>query len=1010
MTHSKSLKETTLWQLYELNEKDNARKSWTEEVYDSACFCLKDVRKTFDNYTLHDETHVLNILDIMSGLLGNKIKELTVGEIELLIIAASLHDIGMVYNDEDRKSSLSDAERLLAYCSSHPDLRSNNVEDWEELDKQNYLRWLHPFRISDVLKKEEWRKLFGTRPKELVPDKIIIAVCQSHGESPEKLRKNATDDKGDLRYLRYKEIDPLFCALLLRLADILDFDDSRAPSILFSYAGNNEKSIEEWKKHSASMGFNFPDTPSTDDLPYGALFMDPTIERSANLFLDWIDEELLNSRSLLRFTCNRWKDFPFPYQVDRKEIERKGYDFGDFKITMDQEQIINLLVGENLYRDHTVFVRELLQNSIDATLLRAKLDPSFDEKLASDEARIDLWEWWDDNGDLWFRIDDRGTGMTRGMLEKYFLKAGSSYYNSKEIKRDLNGKSYSSISRFGIGFLACFLCGSEAYVSTTYWDPKKNMKDMLQYGVKSNESSSFGLRLDVVGMNGYYTLRNQAIADNCADPLQAPPITYPHLDDLEEIDGFRTDAGTSIVIKLDPRQLGSAILLEEARRWTCFPRMPIYYNGKRLSLTQDEFVAIAREEQGSREYELSDDEKQEFDSFFPERKGYYPTIRENVEIFEADQVIGLPRAKVVILDTQVLIPEGISLCRGDRIYKCTGNSYLHKPSITFYVEDDSVDDLELSFQSKDDRKIYDSIPPKRNIGAFIRYGWQGISVYNDNFALKRFKCQTILILAGEDEIPIFKLNRENYNVIPLKMAVFVLGLLGNRYEYGDLPSFHVGDFYMYTLKYWREINTSDFLKWIDLPTMKHYQEFVNAIKEFNLSGTELPQPLGDKIGGKMYPFWTRSSMDLRFYFLACLELYYKIIVDYSNYQLKLSKYEYPDNETRFDLFPIMLFAYGKTEEDCSILCSSNPYERLVFTADHPFMEWVLKNSEKLNRYFPRHLNQIMWAINNYEVESVIDVVNTAIEQLSKTAYRYGIDASTCPNLKKEDFWEPKTKV
>ncbi len=89
---------------------------------------------------------------------------------------------------------------------------------------------------------------------------------------------------------------------------------------------------------------------------------------------------------------------------------------GDFKLTMDQSQILELFTGKYLYGDNTVFIRELLQNAIDATLLREKMDQNFDAK----NSRIDLWEWPSNDGYIWFRIDDQGTGMTLGMLKRFF--------------------------------------------------------------------------------------------------------------------------------------------------------------------------------------------------------------------------------------------------------------------------------------------------------------------------------------------------------------------------------------------------------------------------------------------------------------------------------------------------------------------------------------------------------------------------------------------------------------
>ena len=103
MIHSKKLEETALWKEYEKEAgSGNKRVIWVKDVYEYAVEYLKDVRRNFDNYTLHDETHILNVLDAMGGLLGDQISCLSVGELELLILVASLHDIGMVYTDAGR--------------------------------------------------------------------------------------------------------------------------------------------------------------------------------------------------------------------------------------------------------------------------------------------------------------------------------------------------------------------------------------------------------------------------------------------------------------------------------------------------------------------------------------------------------------------------------------------------------------------------------------------------------------------------------------------------------------------------------------------------------------------------------------------------------------------------------------------------------------------------------------------------------------------------------------------
>lgn len=189
MIHSEKLEETLLWKIYQ--EKcalDDKRRAWVKDIFMEARNYLLDVRQTFPNYTLHDGTHILNVLDAMGGILGSQAEHLTVGEAELLILAACLHDLGMVYTKKEKKQWLEDeleVERFLKmYC---PEFLGISPKEWPEDTRQWYFRTLHPFRLSEVLQNKAWKKLFVNCPLEVVSRQCVLAVCQAHGETPEKL-------------------------------------------------------------------------------------------------------------------------------------------------------------------------------------------------------------------------------------------------------------------------------------------------------------------------------------------------------------------------------------------------------------------------------------------------------------------------------------------------------------------------------------------------------------------------------------------------------------------------------------------------------------------------------------------------------------------------------------------------------------------------------------------------------------------------------------------------------
>ncbi len=641
MMHSEKLEETLLWKIYQKKYAQNyKRKAWVKDIFMEARNYLLDVRQTFPNYTLHDETHILNVLDAMGGILGSQAEHLTVGEAELLILAACLHDLGMVFTEKEKKQWLADeleVERFLKmYC---PEFLGASPKEWPEDIRQWYFRSLHPFRLSEVLQNETWKKLFESCPIEVVSRQCIMAVCQAHGENPEKLKNNI-----ELEYLPASDVDPLFCALLLRLGDLMDFDDTRAPEVLYHYTDCSEKSQEEWKKHQVSAGFRYPESPSTNELPYKARCTTPGIEHAVRNFLDWIDDELSHSAKLQRYCRPGWRQsFPFPRAILRSEIESDGYMSGDFCLTMDQTQILNLLAGENLYNKREVFVRELLQNAIDATMLRGKMDPAF----VPENSRIDLWEWNDAEGNIWFRIDDQGTGMTLGMLQRYFLKVGNSYYTSKELERDLTdhgqSRDYHGISRFGIGFLSCFLNGDYAEVSTLYFDPEKNRRE--EPSSDPSLMQRYGLRLQVTGLSGYYTLKNQA-RQHLADKRMPKPDWEKGGREAgaKELDrnGYRAYPGTSIAIRLNPGKLGTLDLRRTTEEYLCGSRVPVYYNNKRIGLTYEEVMAAVHEMEGRNLCELTPEMKKEFDQCFPEARGQYPKLEFIVAALDSEDNLVLP--------------------------------------------------------------------------------------------------------------------------------------------------------------------------------------------------------------------------------------------------------------------------------------------------------------------------------------------------------------------------------
>ena len=1059
---AKKLEETKLWQIYQAKiDLNNKRGEWVKEVYEAAINYLKDVRQTFKNYTLHDETHVINVMNAISGLLGDKIEKLTVGELELLILAAGLHDIGMVYTDEEKQQCYDDETAcenfLRTYC---PELQGCPIEDWSEDTRQWYLRTLHPFRIHEVLKNKVWNDLFDRCPLEVVPKRCILAVCQAHGESPKELRNNP-----NLEYLPANDASPLFCALLLRLGDLLDFDDTRAPKVLYSYVTYSEQSRMEWDKHQASAGFRYPTRPSANDLPYKARCSNPGVEHAIRDFLDWIDTELGNCIKLQKQCKEIWQqEFPFPRAVSRDEIESDGYESGDFCLTMDQEQILKLLIGENLYDNEGVFVRELLQNAVDATLLRGEMESDFDPE----KSRIDLWEWNDKEGYTWFRIDDQGTGMTLGMLKRYFLKVGNSYYTSKELERDLrdHGQThdYRGNSRFGIGFLSSFLCGDYVEVSTLYYDPNKNRREEL--ADESYHVVHYGLRMQVTGLTGYFTLKNQAKMHQINEQLMAPEGYAESERGKIERQGYRVKPGTSIVIRLNPGKLGALDLRKVATKYLCGTRIPVYYNNEPIGQTYKEMMQEAHELAGVKCYELTEELKRQFDSCFPDVCGQYPKIVVTVTPLDTREEQPLEELSGVLTKYEVCFDKKPQWKAKDQLY--TIRTYLRKEqhggleawlvainsnsSFGYY---DTWIDLERQYGSEvmtlfeAELEKWSFCPLEKQLSDVWKPFLEHVDLYTvwkaycdyqqqremsfpvekcgvinterllscdvDNRLICAYKgimsgkihtpsygnhyCLATLLL-GDKCAPKVEVSRSRILALPLKVLITISCIM-KKYQMNDgIQAFWISLEIgsNYTLKEWRAARTYHMEKWINTNFEDYFAEIQQALQK--AKDSTLIEKYYFSIGNQ-------SESEIMYkYLMSYLQDKYHMTVNYQEGQrISFSDKKEDVDSDIYDVFPPMMFCDAVNDESRQYICNAEASDRRCITADHPFIIWLLKNSVKLNQYYKRQFQQIINCLCKSNAEKIIKECNYIREQLLALSEHHGVDVRAFPQLSMKDFWQ-----
>jgi hypothetical protein len=205
-------------------------------------------------FTLHDDTHLLRVTELMVRVMPERVLEETLNpvEIALLILAAHFHDVGMVPDSDEvariRQSdqySLARQNWLIDYVGFNDALRiienkesnasdvqrsKHVVAEFEQAAFAHFIRSTHATRSSDFVKvrlgKDE-RLRVGTGH---LADSLAL-LCVSHNWPPERI----SDGQG----FHYDKaigtfaVNLAYLATVLRLADILDFDRERTPDELY---------------------------------------------------------------------------------------------------------------------------------------------------------------------------------------------------------------------------------------------------------------------------------------------------------------------------------------------------------------------------------------------------------------------------------------------------------------------------------------------------------------------------------------------------------------------------------------------------------------------------------------------------------------------------------------------------------------------------------------------------------------------------------------------------------
>jgi hypothetical protein len=404
----------------------------------TATTLLAKINETFPDYTVHDIRHSDTVVNILNWLIPLNLKrEFNEFEIFFLLAAAYLHDVGMVNLPE-----LFDETYFKRF------LKEETTQINRDDQIREYIRKNHHLRAEKFIN-GRWKEL---QIDDIAKALIIGRLCRGHrGNLGDESLYNCRQMYSSFS----KPINIPLLAAILQIADELDLTYERSPVLIYeTFKPKTPISRAEWDKHLSINGVGIdPSNPLR--IIVSAHCNDQDVHRALKkleIKIQNMLDQLLNHLHQHSLHINE-----IPQRIS-VIIECEGYEAWDLKFSLQEKEIINLLMGERIYDRKEACLRELLQNSLDACRMRKAVlkkqgkdySPEIFFCLSPEKDKI--------------IVKDNGEGMNHNVLTNYLGKVGKSFYRSSDfIRQELD---FSPISEFGIGLISCFMIAKKIEIDT----------------------------------------------------------------------------------------------------------------------------------------------------------------------------------------------------------------------------------------------------------------------------------------------------------------------------------------------------------------------------------------------------------------------------------------------------------------------------------------------------------------------------------------------------------------
>ena len=526
---------------------------------------LKSVIMMFPHYSDHSHEHSENIISSVERLLGRKrIEKLSPSDTWMLMVCAYMHDLGMLIQGKELENEWN-SESFQNYLENCKDSSDDSLKqaarhvsgvEWLNPAEKNwsvsvyrdvillaseFYRRKHPERSKNIPMQSDFGKYFnvvisgdGRLPPRI--QDVIGKICFSHGIDFDEIMNILEPVDSLFGY----EFHPRFIAVMLCLGDLCDLDNGRFNKVSMEVFGeltkNNyvhyykHESVNSFvlKKDLIAVNFDIKSKRIKQELQRVPLFSKLNPKEQQKELQDVCDRILLETQNWLGWIEELVKNIKLHWdKLSMEHIETFSPSL-TYKILVDgnetvsskknmrfsfsNEKAYELIESYSLYNNRFVFIRELLQNSVDALKRRFWTDIKsgrWDHFLQNahkdkdgnidyqniqpfDFSDISVFDYYKvfmkiehqpEEKTARFTIEDNGTGISKEDLQERILRTGM---RGRDKTVEEMPDWLRPTSSFGIGLHSVFGVSDSIFIRT------RTSPDQPVYNINMHSSRDAG--------------------------------------------------------------------------------------------------------------------------------------------------------------------------------------------------------------------------------------------------------------------------------------------------------------------------------------------------------------------------------------------------------------------------------------------------------------------------------------------------------------------------------------